>query len=266
MASERCSGRIGAAVLPCNAGRYPTRRWSTTVAAGLLAAGILTSCGGNATAPSHFSTDTVGAPPTAAAGPATTESPGPPVDPAATTKPKPPPSTNPPARARGVRLGCGTYCQAAGILNGGLGDGQPAVTIVPSGTATADADGYVPVVLTCNLKVQCQGSLVLILHRPGFQDQGYVAGRSDVVANVGATTTLDVPLNAVALDWLRSHGPTELTGVVDAGLSFGCDGSVWAPDIPTPTGLPACGTGDGAPVVNGFAVSSGADLIVAAPE
>lgn len=162
-------------------------------------------------------------------------------------------------------MGCATYCQAAGILNGGAGDAHPAVTIVPSGAVTADTDGYAPVMLTCNLRVQCRGSLVLTLTRPGFDEQGYLAGKSDVVVDAGATMTLGVPLDAVAFDWLRSRGPTDLEVIVDAGLSFGCDGSAWAPDAPTQLGLPPCGTGEGAPVVDGFDVFSGGGVNVAAP-
>lgn len=238
----------------------PARRWITTATAGLLAAGTLVSCGGNETSSSQFP------PPAGTAPPATTTKPVATINPAATTKPKPPPTSKRPPRARGARLGCGTYCQAAGILNGGAGGGQPAVTVVPSGPVTADADGYAPVVLTCNLTVQCQGSLVLSLNRPGFQEQGYTAGKSDVVVDAGATTTIDVPLDAVAVEWLQSHGPTGLGVIVDAGLSFACDGSAWAPDAPTKLGLPPCGTGEGAPVIDGFDVFSGGDLNVAPPE
>jgi hypothetical protein len=164
-----------------------------------------------------------------------------------------------------VRLGCGTYCQAAGILTGGGGEGQPAVSIVSGGTVTADADGYVPVVLTCNLSVQCQGSLVLSLARPGFQEQGHIAGKSDIAVYAGATTALGVRFDEVALSWLRSHGSTDFGVIVDAGLSFGCDGSAWAPDAPTQSGLPPCGTGEGAPVIDGFDVLSAGDMTVAGP-
>ena len=171
-------------------------------------------------------------------------------------------TSQPPVSSSGeVRLGCGTYCQAAGILNGGAGGGHPAVTIVSSRTATADADGYAPVVLTCNLTVQCRGSLVLSLYRPGFPEQGHIAGKSDVVVDAAATTTLGVPLDAVALSWLRSHGSTDFSVIVDAGLSFGCDGMAWAPDSPTRSGLPPCGDRP----INGFAVLSASSLSVAAP-
>lgn len=116
-------------------------RWIATAAVGLLAAGTLASCGGNESSPSQYS------PPAGTAPRAAT------IKPLVTTKPKPPPTKRrpPPARKSGVRLGCATYCQAAGMLNGGAGDGHPAVTVVPSGAVTADTDGYAPVVLTCNL-------------------------------------------------------------------------------------------------------------------
>lgn len=218
----------------------PGGRSITTAAAGLLAAGTLASCGGNESLSSQFNPPASATPPVA--------------------------TTKPPASANGgARLGCGAYCQAAGILIAGAGDGQPAVTIVSGGTVTADADGYVPVVLTCNLSVQCQGSLVLSLARPGFQEQGYVAGKSDVAVDAGAATALGVRLDDVALSWLRSHGSTDFGVIVDAGLSFGCDGSAWAPDAPTRLGLPPCGTGQGAPVIDGFDVLSADDLTVAVP-
>ena len=139
-------------------------RWITTAAVGLLAAGTLASCGGNESSPSQFT-------------PARRHR-------AAQRRPSsrwrpPSPShrhsqSRRPSRRRAQRgrLGCGTYCQAAGILNGGAGDGQPAVTVVPSGTVTADADGYAPVVLTCNLTVQCQGALVLSLQQTWISRTG----------------------------------------------------------------------------------------------
>ncbi len=236
----------------------PARRLITTAAVGLLAAGTLASCGGNESSPNQFN------PPAGAAPPAATSKPPPTTQPPTTKPPatKPRPTTKPPARAgSGDRLGCRTYCQAAGILNGGAGGDQPAVTIVSSGTVTADADGYVPVVLTCNLTVQCQGALVLSLNRPGFQEQGYIAGKSDVVLDAGATTTLGVPLDEVALSWLQSHGSTDFGVLIDAGLSFGCDGMAWSPDSPTRLGLPPCGGGP----IDGFDVFSAGDLNAAAP-
>ena len=223
--------------------RRSARRWITTAAIGLVTAGLLASCGGNTTA-------------------------GKPVE-------QTPPSQSA-SKSSERRLGCATYCQDAGILNGGAGEGQPAVTIVssdqpappygdPSGTVTADADGYVPVVLKCNLSVQCRGSLVLAVGRGGI-DQGSPDSKSDLQVDAGATTTLGVRLGPVALPWLQSHGSAQFTVIVDAGLSFGCDGKAWAPSQPTRSGLPACGNGNGSPVIDGFAVFSTSDLTVLAPK
>jgi len=118
----------------------------------------------------------------------------------------------PKAVADGDRVGCGTYCQSAGQY-GAAGQPPPSpVTILSSGTVTADADGYVPVTLKCNAAVQCVGALLLeYLHgwsNPDPQGMSWVCGRSDLVVNAGATRTIGVPLAAGALAFLRSQGPT----------------------------------------------------------
>jgi len=120
-------------------------------------------------------------------------------------------------------------------------------------------DGYLPVVLTCNLTKQCEGSLVLTFNRPGFQEQGHIAGKSDIVVDAGATTTLEVPLDDATLSWLHSHGSTDFGAILDAGLSFGCDGMVFSPESATRMGLPACG----AEPIDGFDVVSTGELTVA---
>jgi hypothetical protein len=216
--------------------RRPVGRSITRAAVGLVAAGLLASCGGNTIA-------------------------GRPVE--QTT------ASQSAGKSSELRLGCATYCQDAGILNGDAGEGQPAVTIVssdqpapppyggdPSGTVTADADGYVPVVLKCNLAVPCRGSLVLAVLR-GI-DQGHPDSRSDLVIDPGATTTLGVRLGPVALPWLQSHGSAFFYVFVDAGPSFGCAGTVYEGD--THSGLPSCGYSP----VHGYAVVTISDLKVLA--
>lgn len=214
--------------------RRPVGRSITRAAVGLVAAGLLASCGGNTTA-------------------------GRPVE--QTT------ASHSAGKSSELRLGCATYCQDAGIVNGDAGEGQPAVTIVssdqpqgpypdPSGTVTADADGYVPMVLKCNLAVQCRGSLVLAVLR-GI-DQGSPDSRSDLVIDAGATTTLGVRLGPVALPWLQSHGSAGFYVFVDVGPSFGCDGRVYEGE--THSGLPPCGY----PPVHGYAVAAISDLKVLA--
>lgn len=116
----------------------------------------------------------------------------------------------------GDRLGCGTYCQNAGGYGAPGGPKPPpAVTVVSSGTVTADADRYAPVTLRCNLQVQCMGALMM------------GGGRSDLLVNAGATRTIGVPLSPQVFASLKSNGPTTLNLLIDAGQSPGpqfCEG------------------------------------------
>ncbi len=134
----------------------------------------------------------------------------------------------PKAVADGDRLGCNTFCQNAGGY-GAAGPNAPVplpspITIVSGGTVTADADGYVPVTLTCNATVQCTGALLVNLNSPaaeaalGYDMTNY--GRSDLVVNAGATRTIGVPLPPPALAYLRSNSPTSL-GVLAVTISTG---------------------------------------------
>jgi hypothetical protein len=228
--------------------RRSARRLITTAAVGLVTLGSLVSCsGGGGNSCGVFCRVA-----------------GPPGHPAPAKQPT---TSQPAGVAKEVRLGCGTYCRDAGILNGDAGEGQPAVTIVssdqpappygdPSGTVTADADGYVPVVLKCNLAVQCRGSLVLAVLR-GI-DQGSPDSISDLVIDAGATTTLGVRLGPVALPWLQSHGSAGFYVIVDVGPSFGCAGTVYEGE--THSGLPPCGYSP----VHGYAVVTISDLKVLA--
>jgi hypothetical protein len=130
----------------------------------------------------------------------------------------------PTALADGDRLGCDTYCQSAGQY-GAAGQPPPSpVTILSSGTVTADADGYVPVTLKCNATVQCRGALLLDYLRgwsnPDPQGMSWVCGRSDLVVNAGATRTIGVPLASSALAFLRSQGPTPAGVVADTNRMF----------------------------------------------
>jgi hypothetical protein len=198
------------------------RRSITTATVGLLAAASLTSCG--------LSTTSV-------------------ADPTTTSQPA--------SSGSEQRLGCGTYCQSAGGIAGTMGPGKDPVRVVSRGTVAIDADGYVPVTLTCNLSVQCRGSLILqLMFGPPDPSTGLnVLARSDLLLDAGATATLAVKLPTKVLPYLPSHQPPCQTGatgelncpnvagvIADVGPSFGCAG--WSMK---PTGLPNCGG-----VVNGF--------------
>jgi len=118
-------------------------------------------------------------------------------------------STTSSANANGeTRLGCGTFCQTAGGYGGSGKPDRVAVT-VSGARVTADADGYVPVTLTCNLSVQCNGVLALILEGAG-------GGKSDLIVDAGATRTLGVSLGPSAIGFLRAHGPSTVNVTADA--------------------------------------------------
>ena len=116
-----------------------------------------------------------------------------------------------------ARLGCGTYCQSAGIVNGEAGSsGRPALSIVSGSPITADADGYVPVTLTCNLPVQCRGVIsVEIGNGPD--------GKSDLVLDAGAVRTFGVRLSAQGFASLQSRGRISVLVIADSGPSLGID-------------------------------------------
>lgn len=112
----------------------------------------------------------------------------------------------PKAVADGDRLGCSTYCQNAGGYGapGNAGGPPSAVTLVDTGTVTADADGYAPVTLQCHRPVQCRGVLMI------------GGGKSDLLVNGGATRTIGVPLSPQVFASLKSNGPTTLDLLIDA--------------------------------------------------
>jgi hypothetical protein len=224
--------------------RRSAKRLTTTAVVGLLTAAILASCG-------HI---TAGAP----VGSTTTSQP-----------------------ASEVRLGCGTYCQSAGGLQGTLAPGKDAVTVVSSGTVSVDSGGYLPVTVTCNLSVQCRGSIVIQANwGPTDPSTGEpLLGRSDLLVDASATAVLGVKLPAELLAVLPAHQPpcpmwtpplggaprpacpNVVDAIVDAGPSFGCDGKAEGPTGGPVLGLPFCAGGP----INGFAyVSLGTIDVVAA--
>jgi len=190
--------------------RRSARRSITMAAVGLLTVGFVASCGAN-TSPSVTANMTPSVP-------ANTSSSVPSVAAPTTTQP-----------ASGeVRLGCATYCQNMGGYGGvGHAPKPPAVTIVSTGTVTADADGYVPVTLTCDLPVQCSGGLLLCLTDPAIYSDPAVGGggmsttcgRSDLLLDVGATRTFGAALPAPAFAWLRSNSPATLKVYAASGQS-----------------------------------------------
>ena len=175
--------------------RRPAARSITTAAVGLVALSFLVSCGNTTSSTQSSAAARVSVGQTTA--------------------------SQPSSASGEVRLGCGTYCQSAGGVGGPGPTGQPAVTIVSGGTVTVDADGHVPVTVTCNLSVQCRGALVI----SGAGD----GGKSDLVVDAGATATFGVRLSARALYFVQHQGvPTTFQVVANSGQSPGT--GHWDPD------------------------------------
>jgi hypothetical protein len=113
----------------------------------------------------------------------------------------------------GDRLGCSTFCQNAGGY-GAAGSNTPYVPIVKvaSGAVRADADGYVPVTVTCLASSTCQGAIVLSISTEYFPDlcgggKYNWAGCSDLLVNANSTRTIAVPLTPAALAYVRANSP-----------------------------------------------------------
>lgn len=183
----------------------------------LITAGLLTSCAGNPNSSNSVRNAS-----------------GPQLDPTTTSQPS--------TVSNEVRPGCGTYCQNAGPirvpLEGSDNAGpirspgedstpRPAATIVTAGTVTVDPDGYVPVTVTCNLPVQCNGALLIMLAPFGIDTGGKPTklGRVDLLIDPGATRTFGIALPAEAIAYLRSHGPTNTWVTADTALTTpaGCE-------------------------------------------
>jgi hypothetical protein len=132
------------------------------------------------------------------------------------TNSNPPTST---ALASGVggelRPGCGTYCQSAGGYGAPGEKGTIAVTVVSSGTVTLDPDGFLPLVLTCNLPVQCGGTIQICIADGRTAGMGMSCGRTDEALEAGATQTVGIPMPTAALGFLQSHVPTSASLTVD---------------------------------------------------
>ena len=134
-------------------------------------------------------------------------------------------------------LGCGTYCQQAGISQGGPGDPCPKAACLKcppqdcvtleSGGATA-TNGVVQVKLRCNLSAACRGILLICLPRyfcslgatedryngaPGYG--GRLAG-SDLVVPPGTASEVGVALTALGKQVVSGH--SGFHAMVEVGL------------------------------------------------
>ena len=107
-------------------------------------------------------------------------------------------STSPPPTGE-LRLGCGTACQSAGGYGGANPDRKTWVdtTKVAGGAVNLDADGYVPVTVSCLVPATCQGYITLGIKGGPQSDlcgNYHHDGCSDMVINAKSTQTFGVRL------------------------------------------------------------------------
>jgi hypothetical protein len=139
-----------------------------------------------------------------------------------TSTPLPTPTGAAPAATGEVRLGCGTYCQSAGQYGAPAAPQELDVIKVVGGAVSVDADGYVPVTLTCLVPVTCRGAIQLDVEgytNPPSYTQVPYPGRSDLVVNANSTQTIGVPLTAEALAFARANSPVTVDVQGDADLT-----------------------------------------------
>jgi hypothetical protein len=128
----------------------------------------------------------------------------------------------PKAVADGDRLGCATYCQTAGGYGGAGGQPPPPpFATVASGAIQADADGYIPVTVTCMASSTCKGIILLSIPGGPYPEPCggpyHWAGCSDLFVNANSTRTIAVPLTPGALAYLRDNKTVTFDAAVGPG-------------------------------------------------
>jgi hypothetical protein len=145
-----------------------------------------------------------------------------------TASPAPTTTTAAAAASSPVRLGCGTACQNAGGYGGANPEGKTWVetTKVVGGAVTLDADGYVPVTVTCLVPATCKGYITLgVIGGPQSDLCGnyHHDGCSDMVINANSTQTFGVPLLPDALAYARAHSPVTVGVTAYASSPADCE-------------------------------------------
>jgi hypothetical protein len=96
---------------------------------------------------------------------------------------------------------------------------------VADGAVNVDADGYVPVTVTCLIPATCRGVLLIDLEghtTPASYTRVEYDGRSDLVVNADSTQTIGVPLTADALAFARAHSPVTADVSGDTNATADC--------------------------------------------
>jgi hypothetical protein len=114
-----------------------------------------------------------------------------------------------------MRPGCASYCQSAGGYGAPKAQGVDAVTLVSSGSVTLDPDGFLPLTMTCNLPVQCGGTMIICIGGIVDTFNSMRCSRANEALDPRATQIVGIPMTTWALGYLQSNGPTSATLSVD---------------------------------------------------
>jgi hypothetical protein len=141
-------------------------------------------------------------------------------------------SAAPPAAANVARLGCGVYCQQAGVPQGVTSPGAIVVKILSAGNVVSLADETVPIKVACDAASACAGALVLVLPQseipilptpiPSSEaklSEGQ-AGQSDLAVGAHSIRTLGVELVPSVEQMLRSRGELEMEVLAETGPDY----------------------------------------------
>ncbi|AKK26985.1 hypothetical protein [Mycobacterium sp. EPa45] len=99
------------------------------------------------------------------------------------------------------------------------------VVRIKSGTVSLDADGYVPVTVTCLIPATCRGILLIDLTgytEPPSTTRVEYAGRSDLLVEANSVQTIGVPLTAGAEAFVRANSPVTAHVHGDAQATVDC--------------------------------------------
>ncbi len=134
-----------------------------------------------------------------------------------------------PAPTGELRPGCGTTCQSAGGYGGTAnpeGKTWVEITKVVGGAVHLEADGYVPVTVTCLVAATCKGYITLGVKGGPQSDlcgSYHHDGCSDMVINANSTQTFGVPLLPGALAYARAHSPVTIGVTAYASSPADCE-------------------------------------------
>lgn len=128
-----------------------------------------------------------------------------------------------------ARLGCGTDCQNAGQIGGGM---HPdlyaklirAIAIKSDTPVSMTEDDFLPVTITCNLPIPCNGYVMVNVESIAPRlPLPTTLNRSDIALDPGSTSTFEVQVQPEAAAHFRSHDATPVDVIVNVQPEPSCE-------------------------------------------